>query len=457
MNTGFLRNDRRLTNRWAMYDWANSVYSLTIATAVFPIYYTNVTNTINNGLVTFMGREYMNEALYSYALSFSFLVVALISPLLAPIADFKSAKLGFMKFFCYTGAASCVALYWFTGENISYGITFFVLASVGFAGSLVYYNAFLKEIVDEHAQDRVSAKGFSLGYIGSVILLIINLAMVQKPDWFGIADAGQAARLTFVSVGIWWAAFAQIPFSALARFRYEVPVKNNGNQKLTMGFLLGGYNELRKVWQGLASYPSLRNFLLAYFFYNSAVQTVMYLASIFGSKVIFVNDPDGTSKLILCVLLIQLVAVGGATLFSRLSMRYGNVKSLSLAIFCWVGICLFAYVLKTEYQFYAVAFLVGMVMGGIQSISRSTYSKLLPQTRDTASFFSFYDATEKVATVFGTLVFGLVTELTGDMRNSVLFLLLFFLIGFFLLRKVRKEPSLLPAMSPAEPEAPVPG
>lgn len=223
MSTPLLRNDKRLINRWAMYDWSNSVYSLTIATAVFPIYYTNVTNAINHGVVSFMGREYMNEALYSYALSFSFLVVALISPLLAPIADYKSAKLGFMKFFCYTGAVSCIALYWFTGENVCFGIFFFVLASVGFAGSIVYYNAFLKEIVDEHDQDRVSAKGFSLGYIGSVILLIINLAMVQKPEWFGLRDAGQAARLTFVSVGIWWAGFAQIPFSALSRFKYDVP------------------------------------------------------------------------------------------------------------------------------------------------------------------------------------------------------------------------------------------
>ncbi|MBS1658759.1 MAG: MFS transporter [Bacteroidetes bacterium] len=449
MSTPLLRNDKRLINRWAMYDWSNSVYSLTIATAVFPIYYTNVTNAINHGVVSFMGREYMNEALYSYALSFSFLVVALISPLLAPIADYKSAKLGFMKFFCYTGAVSCIALYWFTGENVCFGIFFFVLASVGFAGSIVYYNAFLKEIVDEHDQDRVSAKGFSLGYIGSVILLIINLAMVQKPEWFGLRDAGQAARLTFVSVGIWWAGFAQIPFSALSRFKYDVPAKSSNHQKITMSFMLGGYNELRKVWNELKSFPSLRNYLFAFFFYNSAVQTVMYLASIFGSKVIFANDPDGTSKLIICVLIIQLVAVAGATLFSRLSKRMGNVKSLSVAIFIWLGICLFAYVLKTEFQFYAVAFLVGMVMGGIQSISRSTYSKLLPQTKDTASFFSFYDATEKVATIFGTLVFGLVTELTGDMRNSVLFLLVFFLIGFYLLRKVRNEPSLRPTVSQA--------
>jgi UMF1 family MFS transporter len=321
---------------------------------------------------------------------------------------------------------------------------------VGFAGSIVYYNAYLKEIVNEDDQDRVSAKGFSLGYVGSVILLLLNLAMVQKPEWFGISTTGQAARISFITVGVWWAAFAQIPFNALKRFRYDAPVKeSNSTSKLTMGFIFGGYNELRKVWDELKRYRSLKNFLVAFFFYNSAVQTVMYLASIFGSEVVFKNDPDGTSKLIICVLIIQLVAILGAILFSRLSKRLGNIYSLSIAIFIWIGVCLFAYILKTEMQFYVIAFAVGMVMGGIQSISRSTYSKLIPPTKDTASFFSFYDATEKVATVFGTAVYGLVTEFTGDMRNSVLFLLVFFIIGLFLLWKVRKESALKSSLTVA--------
>src|ERR1043165_745043 len=225
MSKVFLRNDKKLINSWAMYDWANSTYSLTIATAVFPIYYSGVTGKINNGVVHFIGRDYNNDSLYSYAISFSFLLVALISPLLAPIADFKKAKLSFMKFFCYLGSACCIGLYFFTGEDINLGITLFILASVGFAGSIVYYNAYLKEIVDEHDMDRVSAKGFSLGYVGSVILLIFNLVMVQKPGWFGISDTTTAARISFISVGIWWAAFAQIPFYALKRFQYVPPVK----------------------------------------------------------------------------------------------------------------------------------------------------------------------------------------------------------------------------------------
>jgi UMF1 family MFS transporter len=440
MATGFLRNDKKLINRWAMYDWANSVYSLSIATAIFPVYYTAVTGAVNNGTVHFIGRDYDSEALYSYAISFSFLIVAILSPFLAPIADFKNAKLGFMKFFCYMGALSCAALYWFTGENVSWGITFFALASVGFAGSIVYYNAYLKEIVDEKDQDRVSAKGFSLGYIGSVILLIINLVMIIFYKELGFTSESAPTRISFLLVCVWWAGWAQIAFYALKRFRY-VPLVSDAideKQKLTMGSFFGGYMELKKVWLEIRKVKTLRNFLFAFFFYNSAVQTVMYLASIFGSKVIFKEDPSGQTKLIVCVLIIQLVAIAGAIIFSRISKRYGNIASLTIAIIVWIGICICAYVLKTETQFYAIAFAVGLVMGGIQSISRSTFSKLMPATKDTASFFSFYDATEKLATVFGTAVFGIITEVTGDMRNSVLFLIAFFIIGFVLLRAVKR-------------------
>lgn len=446
MSKIFLRNDKKLINRWAMYDWANSVYSLSIATAVFPIYYTAVTNEVNNGIVHFIGREYTNDALYSYAISFSFLVVALLSPLLAPIADFKNIKLGFMKFFCYLGAASCAALYFFTKENVGWGISFFILAAIGFAGSIVYYNAYLKEIVDERDMDRVSAKGFSLGYIGSVILLIANLLMALKPEWFGMKDDLHAARISFITVAVWWVVFAQIPFYALKRFRYQPPVKaEDSSSKMTLSFIFGGYNELRKVWNEIKHYRSLKNFLFAFFFYNSAVQTVMYLASIFGANVIFKDDPDGQSKLIVCVLIIQLVGILGAFLFSRVSERFGNVTALTISILIWLAICVFAYFLQTQMQFYIVAFAVGMVMGGVQSISRSTYSKLIPPTKDTASFFSFYDSTEKFATVFGTAVFGLVTEFTGNMRNSILFLFVFFIIGLYLLWKLRDEQSLKPS------------
>lgn len=440
MSKEYFRNDKRLITSWTMYDWANSVYSLTIATAVFPIYYIAVTKDINHGMVNFLGREYVNNALYSYALSVSFLVVALIAPLLSSIADFRGNKLSFMKFFCYLGAASCIALFWFTGANMNFGITFFVLASVGFAGSIVYYNAFLKEIVDESKQDQVSARGFSMGYIGSVLLLVINLVMIMFYDQFGFSNEAMPTRISFVMVGIWWAGFAQISFYALKRFKYTAPVSDDlaTDKKMTMNSLFGGYRELQKVWYQLRHYKSLKRFLIAFFFYNSAVQTVMYLATIFGKDELKLEQ----TKLIITVLVIQLVAVAGAYMFSRISRQYGNIRSLNIAILIWIVICIATYTVANEYQFYAIAFVVGMVMGGIQSMSRSTYSKLVPPTKDTASFFSFYDVTEKLATVFGTAVYGLILELTGNMRNSVLALILFFVIGILFLTKVKGEKSL---------------
>ncbi|MBK9732830.1 MAG: MFS transporter [Chitinophagaceae bacterium] len=440
MSKVYLRNDKKLISSWAMYDWANSVYSLTIATAIFPIYYMTATGAINNGLVHFMGRDYLNIALYSYALSVSFLIVALIAPLLSSIADFRGNKLSFMKFFCYLGSSSCIALFWFTGENIHFGIFFFVLASIGFAGSIVYYNAFLKEIVDEKDQDRVSARGFSMGYIGSVILLIVNLVMIIFYKQLGFADESMPTKISFVAVGIWWAGFAQITFYALKRFKYIPPVSDDipAEKKLSMNSLFGGYQELRKVWNQLRQYKSLKNYLVAFFFYNSAVQTVMYLATIFAKDEIKLEQ----TRLIMIILIIQLVAVAGAYLFSRISNRYGNIRSLNIAIIVWICVCIAVYQVTSEYPFYGIAFVVGMVMGGIQSMSRSTYSKLVPPTKDTASFFSFYDVTEKLATVFGTAIYGLILEITGNMRNSVLALILFFIVGIIFLYQVKKEKSL---------------
>jgi len=432
-----LPNDKKLISAWAMYDWANSVYSLSIATAIFPIYYEAVTRHGGSDEVHFLGRQFVNTALYSYALSFSFLVIALVSPLLSSIADYRGNKLSFMKFFCYLGSLSCIALAFFNGENLWLGIGFFVLATVGFCGSIVFYNSFLPEIASDDRQDAVSAKGFALGYIGSVILLIVNLLMIQKFTWFGFHDAATPTKISFVMTGLWWAGFAQITFRALKRF--EPPLRK-GEQGRSAGSLFGGYQELRKVLQQLGSLTRLRMFLFAFFFYSMGVQTVMYLASLFGKKELHLE----TGELILTVLIIQLVAVAGSYLFSFLSGRIGNMKSLLIACFTWIGICVGAYFIQNDVQFFLIAFCVGMVMGGIQSLSRSTYSRLLPPTTDTASFFSFYDVSEKVAIVLGTIAYGVIEEKTGSMRNSLFVLILFFVVGMvgllFVHNKKEAEP-----------------
>jgi UMF1 family MFS transporter len=298
----------------------------------------------------------------------------------------------------------------------------FILAAIGFAGSIVFYNAFLPEIAEPHEQDKVSARGFALGYIGSSLLLIINLAIIQMPTTFGLEEGTTLpARLSFLMVGLWWIGFSAYSLHYLPSNVYHEPRSGH--------YLTKGYRELQKVWNELKHLGHIKRFLLSFFFYNMGVQTVMYVASVFGEKEIKM----GTSELILTVLIIQFVAIGGAFLFSWISSRMGNIRSLMVAIVVWICICVAAYQLTSVESFYVLAFTVGMVMGGIQSLSRSTYSKMLPETHDHASYFSFYDVCDKIGMVLGTLSYGMIEEITGSMRNSILALIVYFVLGMVFL------------------------
>ncbi len=409
---------KKVINGWAMYDWANSAYSLIITSAIFPTYYTIVAPEH----VEFIGRSYNRASLASYSIAFSFLIIAFLSPILSSIADYKGNKKAFMQFFCYLGSAACIGLTFLTSKNISFGIICSIFGSIGFCGSIVFYNAYLPEIAAEEDQDRVSAKGFALGYVGSVLLMIICLAVIMLNDSMKWGLGAWPTRLSFLAVGLWWAGFAQITFNRL-------PPSKASLQRPERSILTNGFYELKKVWIQLKSYPVTKRFLTSFFFYNMGVQTVMYLATYFASQELKLQ----TAQLIITVLIIQLVAIGGALIFSRISNRIGNIYTLFILILVWVGICIFAYFVRTVNQFYGLAFAVGMVMGGIQSMSRSTYSKLLPPTKDTASYFSFFDVCDKIGTVIGTLSFGYVSEFFGGMRNSVLALMSFFIIGGILL------------------------
>jgi MFS transporter, UMF1 family len=428
------KNNPRTLNAWCMYDWANSVYSLTITTAVFPIYYGAVTRAGavrvegERYWIDFFGLEVQNSVIYSFALSFAFVSIAFINPLLSGIADYSGKKKAFMKFFAWMGALACMALMFFDAAHIWVGLVFFVIATVGYAGSLVFYNAYLPEIATSDQFDKVSARGFSMGYIGSVLLLVVNILMLQKPSWFGLADEGQAARISFLTVGLWWLGFSMYSFLGLPK---DLSVKNEGQQMLSKG-----YQEVNKVFRQLIQMPRLRNFLLGFFFYNMSFQTIMYLASIFGAEELHIP----TSGLIATILIIQLIAILGAYLFTLSSKRFGNIYTLIFALFFALVITICAYLVQTANQFYLLAVLVGLIMGGIQSISRSTYSKLLPaETKDNASFFSFYELTDKVGTALGTAVFGLANALTGNMRDSLFPLFVFFIVGLFFLNKIKKE------------------
>ncbi len=419
-------NDKKVIRAWSMYDWANSVYSLVIISSIFPVYYESVTRTSESDLVNFFGFEIINTVLYSYALSLSFLIVAILLPLLTGIADYSGKRMLFMKIFVYLGSLSCMGLYFFDGSNIEYGITLAVIASISFSGSLVFYNSYLPQIATLDKMDEVSAKGFSYGYAGSVILLIICLLLIQMPALFGIAADGTAARISFVLVGLWWVGFAQITFNKMPVDVAEEFDKPN--------IFTNGYKEIRKVWNLLKGLLVTRKFLLAFFFYNTGVQTVMYMAAQFGSKVLKLEG----GELILTILIINVVAIPGSYLFAKLSIFRGNKFSIASMLIIWILICVAAFLVTSKLQFFIVAFVVGFVMGGIQALSRATYAKLIPSdTKELASFFSFYDITFNVSIVVGTFAYGYIEYLTGSMRNSSLALGLFFIIGLGLLFTIR--------------------
>lgn len=428
------KNDPVITRAWCFYDWANSVYSLVITSTIFPIYYSAVALNpeTQSSIVTFMGFTLESSVLFSYAISAAFLIIALLSPFLTAIADYSGRKKLFMQLFCYLGSLSCMALFFFTRETFTLSVVLFVLASIGFSGSIVFYNSYLPEIATEDQYDKLSAKGFSMGYIGSVLLLIFNLAMIMQPDWFGIAaeNTSLPPRIAFLTTGLWWFGFAQYSF-------YHLP-SNIYNRKPKGSWILNGFKELRKVLQQVKGLPRMKRYLLAYFFYNMGVQTVMYVATIFGIEELQLES----SALILTILIIQLVAIGGAYGFAFLSDRYGNIRALIIAVIIWIGICVGAYFIQSETEFYVLAAIVGSVMGGVQSLSRSTYTKLIPtETVDHASFFSFYDVTEKVSIVLGTLAYGAIAQATGSMRNSILALIIFFALGLIFLSLVRWKKS----------------
>lgn len=437
MQEGIIGN-KRIIRGWTMFDWANSAYSLVITSALFPIYFNAVTTSDTNKDVTFMGKLFNSDSLQTYIISFAFLIIAAISPLLSSIADYAGNKKKFMFFFSTMGAVSCASLYFFTGlDTLWIGVACSLLAAIGFSGSVVFYNSYLPEIADPVDQDKISARGFSMGYIGSSLLLIFCLTMIMFPQRYGNIESGFATRLSFLLVGLWWFGFAQITFNRLPSNIY--------NKKKTGNVLSKGYLELQKVWGELKHTPRLKSFLLSFFLYNMGTQTVMYVATLFGTSELKLDS----SILIVIILIIQFVGILGAWLFSRLSKRFGNVNALSIAIVVWIGVAVGAWFCDKRFgvneqnMFIGLAAVVGMVMGGIQALSRSTYSKLLPETTDHASYFSFYDVCDKIGTVLGTFVFGYINEITGSMRNSIIVLGVFFVFGLITLARVKNEKSIM--------------
>lgn len=437
MTNNLPKGSKKLLNAWAFYDWANSVYSLVIASAVFPIFYGALFTKAEIDTIEVFGGAIRSTPLISYTTAAAFLVVAFISPLLSGIADYVGNKKRFMQFFCYLGSLSCISLYFFSLENIYISLMSYFLGLIGFWGSLVFYNSYLPDVAFKEQQDALSAKGYSLGYIGSVVLLVFNLFMVMFPQFFGLGEGGEASieamKISFITVGVWWIGFSQYTFKYL-------PKGNKTKHKVTRKVVFNGFRELQGVYKSLSANLSLKRYLVAFFVYSMAVQTVMLVATYFGEQEIgWGGEDEKTLGLIGSILLIQLVAVLGAILTSKASARFGNISALIGVNLIWVVICIVAYFVTTPAQFYITAGFVGLVMGGIQSLSRSTYSKFLPETEDTTSYFSFYDVAEKIGIVIGMLLYGFIDQITGSMRNSILFLVLFFGAGVILLFRVPRK------------------
>lgn len=451
------KGSKKLLNAWAFYDWANSVYTLTIASSIFPIFYSALfLSEIKN--VDAFGFEFKSTALITFVTAFTFLIVAITSPILSGIADYVGNKKSFMKFFCYMGGLGCIGLYWFSLEYIHLSLLFYFMGLLGYWGSLVFYNSYLPDIAFPEQQDAISAKGFSMGYIGSVLLLLFNLAMVMMPESFGFdvsvapdvlatgsaveielateaaknSASVEAMRVSFITVGLWWILFSQYTF-------YILPKGVSNGQKVTKSIVFNGFKELKNVWKGLTSNLRLKRYLAAFFVFSMAVQTIMLVAVYFGEEEIaWADSSQKTVGLIISILIIQLVAIVGAILTSKASAKFGNVNTLIVLNAIWMGLCFYAYFMITPIDFYFAAGCVGFIMGGIQSLARSTYSKFLPETKDTTSYFSFYDVAEKIGIVIGMVIFATIDQISGSMRNAILFLFVFFLVGIVLLFRVPK-------------------
>ena len=424
------KGSKKLIGAWTLYDWANSVYSLVISTAIFPIYYSEYIFANSDSILLF-NMDINRDTVISLVSATSFLIIAFLSPLLSGIADYLGNKKSFMKFFVFMGSFSCIGLYWFELETIQLGLILYMLALVGLWGSLVFYNSYLPDITYPKQTNMVSAKGFTMGYIGSVILLIVNLIMITYYEQLNLSSEVQAMKYSFVLVGVWWLLFSQYSF-------YHLPRGNKG-VKLPKNIIWNGFRELKGVYKIIRSSKKFTRFLTAFFVFSFSLQTIIFIAAYFGvNEIEWSSSSEQTAGLIISVILIQIIAIVGAILFTKAADKFGNIVVLTIAIASWSIICGYAYFITTPIQFYLIAGFVGFLMGGTQTIARATYSLFIPETKDTTSFFSFYDVTEKIGIVIGMVLYGLAAQITGNIRFSILIFMFFFLLGAILLLRVPK-------------------
>ncbi|WP_277673661.1 MFS transporter [Piscibacillus halophilus] len=411
--------DTKLQRSWMMYDWANSAFATTIMAAVFPIFYNSVAAAnLSEGAAT---------SYYSFTQSIAVLIVAVMAPILGAIADYSAAKMKFLRFFAYMGMAGSILLFTVNEGNYILASLLFIIASVGFSGGNVFYDAFLPHVTNKDDMDRVSTKAYAFGYIGGGILLAINLLMIMKYSWFGLPSSKEATQLAFVSVGLWWFIFSIPLFKNLK----EEKVVNQG--KRTKSYVAIGFSRIGETFKTLKHYKQLLIFIIAFWMFSDGISTIIRMATFYGATI-----GIGQNDLIAALLITQFVGIPCTLFFSKLAKWISAKKALTLALMVYVVIVILGYFMTSALHFYLLAVCVGTVQGGAQALSRSIFARMIPHNKH-AEFFGFYGITSKFAAIIGPAVFGITAGLTDNSRLGILSLIVFFVIGIVLLQLVNIE------------------
>ncbi len=408
---------KRAIRSWVMYDWANSAFATTVMAAVLPIYYANVAGANLPGNTA--------TVYWAYTSSISLLVAAILGPILGAIADFSGMKKRFLTIFMFIGVAGTALLYFVrTGDWLMASI-FFVIGELGFAGSLVFYDSLLPHVARPDEIDQVSTRGYAIGYLGGGLLLAINLAMIMlAPE----SMTGLMTRLSFLSVALWWFVFS-IPVIR----NVPEPARRVKQNEVGGNPVLVSFRRLGATFRDIRRYRQLFIFLVAFWFYNDGIGTIIKMATIYGNEI-----GIGQTTLIGTLLMVQFVGVPFAFFFGWLAKRIGTKTSIYISLLVYTAIAVMGYFLSQEWQFWALGIAVATVQGGSQALSRSLFGRLAPRSKS-AEFFGFFSVSEKFAGIVGPFVFGLVGQIMGNSRLAIVSLVIFFIIGAFLLTRVNVE------------------
>ncbi len=415
-----------------MYDWANSAYITTVGVALLPIYFAE--GIVGKDGVTLFGATVSATALWGFMLGFAALVVFLFAPVLGAIADFSSAKKKFLIGFAYFGSLFATLLFFCEPGYVWLAVVLYICTQVCFIGGNVFYDAFLPHLASEDKLDSVSAKGFAFGYVGGSLQYGIALALVVMHKTFGI-EQSMAVRIAMAMAGLWWAGWTLLTVKHLkeTKTKQELPEKHQ-NQTKFFAYLSLGISQTFATVKKVGHFKHLALFVVAYMIYNDGIHTVTSMATIYGKEELGL----GTPHLMVTLLLVQVVAIGGALIFSLIANRIGARRSVMVSLVLWSGVVIYGYFIQTATEFFILGMVVGIVLGGTQALSRSFYGAMIPE-QASAEFYGFYSVFSKFSAIWGPATFGVIKQITGSARLAIISLMVFFIVGLILLAFVNEE------------------